>query len=639
MAVDTAAIETIFTTQVSTAQQLTTDATTAITTAFTAFNDPAVFAYTPYAWRIPSAPIISYAPSFVAPTKPGRGANPSVPALKAFPSTVTKPNFGTKPADPGAAPTITMPSKPGAAPSDSTGPVPVVYDPQYPSAPDLLVLPNTTLPYPTITLPGNPNITRPTFNAKTPDGINNITLGEYMAQLNGTYANYSNSIPAAARSNWQAWFTAVLQNRPLIAKLTDIISSYLDTGGAGIPITIEEAIVTRATDRVSAEQRRKTAAVYATMAQRGLTLPSGVLLAGLKEARTEMAEAVGKVATDVAIKNLELEHDHMKFMIDAGIKLETMVANMAVELARVTVEAMGQAVELTKAVLTGMVAINEAMTRIYLAQWEGYKAAVEVYKAQWQAAELEIRLYEAQIRAEMAKTEINKATVEILNAVVKANQGIVDYFKSLVEVETAKVEASRVRVMGFEASVHAYTAQIEGYKAKWEGYHWEVDGEVAKSRIYESKVAAYTAAINGYRANIESYKTEVDAYSAGVAGTAAENKSKMDDYITKLEGVIRPYVADIDAYGKNWTAIAEQMRGQASGLSIIADSLFKGYALEVQVDQERAREHLSSWRSQLEATLQGAAGMTQAAQVSGNLAASALNGLTAFAGTFASTQS
>ena len=101
MAVDTAAIETIFTTQVSTAQQLTTDATTAITTAFTAFNDPAVFAYTPYAWRIPSAPIISYAPSFVAPTKPGRGANPSVPALKAFPSTVTKPNFGTKPADPG----------------------------------------------------------------------------------------------------------------------------------------------------------------------------------------------------------------------------------------------------------------------------------------------------------------------------------------------------------------------------------------------------------------------------------------------------------------------------------------------------------------------------------------------------------
>jgi hypothetical protein len=56
-------------------------------------------------------------------------------------------------------------------------------------------------------------------------------------------------------------------------------------GGAGIPVPIEEAIVTRATDRLTCEYQRESAEVWDEMARKGLTLPSGALVSGRKAAR------------------------------------------------------------------------------------------------------------------------------------------------------------------------------------------------------------------------------------------------------------------------------------------------------------------------------------------------------------------
>jgi chromosome segregation ATPase len=363
------------------------------------------------------------------------------------------------------------------------------------------------------------------------------------------------------------------------------------------------------------------------------------LLAGLREARQVSAEAVSKVATDVAIKNLELEHDHMKFMMQIGVQLEQFIMGFASDTGKLVLEANGQAMEMVKLVLTGMIQINDAMIKIYLAKWEGYKAAVEVFKAKISAVEAQIRVYEAAIRAELAKVEINKATVDILQTVAMTNKAIADVYKTEVDAATARIEADRVRVMAYEASVRAYSVQVEAYKAKWDGYKSRVMGEEAKARVYESQVSGYNALIGAYKTEIEGYSALVHNQAVQIDAIAKTNDSALRAWTAKLDGVIRSYVAGVEAYGTEWRAVAEQLRGEAEGLRIVADSLFKGYESEARIDTERAHEHMAEWRAQLEATLNAAKGLGDVATVSAQMASSALNGLTSFAGGLATTGS
>lgn len=637
MAVTDAELEKIFQDHLNASDTFLQDAQDAIATGFQTFQDPSAFEYTPYEWQTPSPPVIAYAPQFDKPSRPARPSLAEEPKLLDFPKEVANPTFTKPSAFTAQAPFITLPPAPSGEPSDNTGAAPQVSTPVFPNGPTLLALPSTALPYPFITIPNPPTLNLPVFDGVVPDDIHQISLQEYLDKLTGTYAQYSQDIPNLAKANWFAWFTAYLGQRPLIDKLATTISNYIDTGGAGIPVPIEEAIVTRSTDRVAVENRRATMGVYNDMAKRGLTLPSGALLSGLKEARQIEAEAVSKVATDVAIKNLELEHDHMKFMLQLGSELEKWVSNFASDCAKYVLEANGQAIEMTKLVLTGMIEINNTIVKIYLAKWEAYKAAVEVYKAKIDAVEAQIRIYEAEIRAELAKTEVNKATVEVLTAITNANRAIAEVYKVQVDAATARIEADRVRVMAYEATVRAYGARVEAWRAKWQGYTAQVEGEIAKTKVYESQVAGYTALVNAYRTDIEAYSALIHGQTERVQAVATINEAELKAWSLQVDALLRAYVADTEAYRAEWQAVGEQIKGYAEGARIVADSVFKGYEIEARIDTERAHEHLAEWRSHLEATLQAAQGMIQASSVAGNIAASAMNGITSFAGGLATT--
>lgn len=639
MAVTDAELDTIFQTQLTTAQNFQSQAQDALTQAYAVFQDPSIFKYDPYQWQTNQAPIVNFDPTYVIPQRPVRGSLPKTPVLLAFPKALDNPKFKEPAAFTTQSPIIDFPQQPSGEPTDTIGATPTIYSPVFPGGPNLLALPSTALPYPKVTIPTAPVLTLPVFTGVTPSDIVPISLQDYLDKLTSSYASYAQTIPDLVQANWIKWFRAMLAENPLIDKLATTISNYIDNGGSGIPVPIEEAIVTRATDRVSAEQRRATVQVYEDAAKRGLTLPSGAMLAGLKGARQSAAEANSKVATDVAIKNLELEHAHMQFMMNLGVELERWVLGFASDTAKTVAECNAQAIEITKQILAGMIAVNDAIVRIYLAKWEGYKAGVEVYRAQLSAIETQVHIYEAEIRAELAKTEINKATVEILTAIVGANRALAEVFKVQVDAETSKVEASRVQVLAFEATVRAYAARVEAFRAKWQGFAAAVEGQVAKSRVYESQVNAYRARVDAFRAEIDAYSALVRGQAEQVNATARQNEANLKAWSIQIDETLKAYTADVDAFGKNWTAIAEQLRGGAQVAQIMGEFAYKAYETEINIDTERSRETLSQWHSKLEATLQAGQGLTQIAQTTANLAGSALNGVTAFAGGLATTAS
>ena len=625
----TSDIQNIFTTHLAAAEKMTAEAEAGVQTAFAAFAT--VAPYQPYEWQVGSPPFIAYNPTYLTPTKPALGSLPSDASLKDYPA-IKDISPGTVPTNTAQKPTLNFPNTPSGPPGDTTGTVPKVYDPHYPSQPVMYPLPAATLPYLTLTLPKPPTWTDPVLHAVAPDDIQVITLEEYLKKLTDTYANYADVIPRLVQGHWIEWYRAMLAENPLLAKIENILSTYYDNGGAGIPVPIEEAIITRATDRVSAEYKRAQAAVFDSAARRGLLLPSGAMLAGLKEARQTAAEAVSKVVTDTAIKNLELEHDYMKFMLQLGLDFEKTLLSFAGDIAKTVTELNGQALEMVKQVLTGMIAINDANVKIYSAKWQGYVAAVEAYKAEWMGVEARIRAYEAQIKAELAKTEIDKAYVEVLVAMVGANRALVELYKAGIDAETAKIEGSRVAIQGYQAAVQAYVAKIEAYKAQWQGYAAANEGQLARSKAYEAEVQGYTASVNGYRASIEGQSEVVKAIGVNIDAVAKENEGKLKAWQIQLDGQIRAYTGQMEGYRAEWQAVAEQLRGYAEGARIMGDFLSRSYSTQTQIDIERAHQHLGEWTAQLNATVAAAHGVTEAANVASSVAASALNGLTAFAG-------
>jgi len=586
--------------------------------------------YQPFAFTDPVMAFGSPNVTYNAPFRPNDPNLDDIPEVQDIPRDV--PEFTEQfAAIAPVAPVITIPGDPSPSLPGNLTPPASTASIQMPSAPSLVPLGDTSLPYNTLTLPTSPTLITPVFSGKPPDDIASISLSDYLALLTSTYTSYAQTIPALVQSNWRQWYAMLMADHPLLPQMQGIISTYLTTGGSGVPTTIEDAIVTRAQDRSRAAHRRASSKVWDEVAKRGLWMPSGALLSGLKESAQLEGEAVSKVATDVAIKNIELEHDHMKFMLDFGKGVETLLCSTSMDIAKVNTELNGQAIEITKTVLTGMIEINKAIISIYLAKWEGYKAAVEVYKAQIQANELLIEIYKAQISAEMAKLEINKSKIMMFEALINANNSSVMLYKTQIEAETAKLEVDRTRAVIFEAQVRGFVAQIEGYRARWEGYKAQVEGQQAKANIYESQVRGFLANVQAYAAKAGAYESRVRGYAARTDAISKSNIAELSSWTAKAEGLLKAFGTEMEAYKTEWSAAVEQVRIQSVYWQSGVESIRAFNSTQVQQQMEMGREHLAQWVQQLEGSLRAADGLRAVAGIQGQLAGSVMSGVTSLA--------
>jgi hypothetical protein len=585
-------------------------------------------------WSPPSAPALS-TPN---PNQPVLGTVPDTPQLNDEMTEI--PNYGLGAfsiAPPNFTSRVTIPSGPGGAP-DVPGPSGYINGPlgvTMPTKPLLLPLPSSTLPYPTITVPTAPDLNMPVFDGQRPGSLEHLTIDEVLAEMDRVYYDYRDVFLGFVKDNSAAWLRSVLADRDIVGQVEGVLRTYLDPvngGGTGYPVKIEEAIAGRAHDRTQAEFQRAEAQVWDGVAKRGLYLPSGALMAGLQQARYAAADANAKTYTDIATKNFELEQSNMQFMLKLAESLEGKLLDVGVEYAKVTLTVNDQAVQLMKLVASTMVDVYKAIVQAWLAEWEGYKAAVEVYKAQISALEMEIRLYEAEIKAELAKTEINKATVEVLNAVVNANKGLVEMYKAEVEAAVAPLEVTKVQAQVYESVVKGYAARIEGYVAQWRGVSAAAEAKGAEARAYSAEMEGYTGRVNAFKAQVDAYVAHVNGAAASNRAIADANRAKLDQFNAELEAVIKKYTAELQGVSEQWKYAAEAARVQVAYWSARATSDQAAYSVNVQTQMEMAKQNYGVWLNQIEKMQKQAAAVRDIASVSGSLAASALTGLTSFAG-------
>jgi len=107
---------------------------------------------------------------------------------------------------------------------------------------------------------------------------------------------------------------------PAIAWIVNTITN----GGTGIPSAIEDQIWQRARTRIITEGSRAEAQLTSGYAAKGFTLPPGVMNKGIKEIRHAQLATLGEQSTDIAVKQIEIEIENIKFAVEKG--LETRIA-------------------------------------------------------------------------------------------------------------------------------------------------------------------------------------------------------------------------------------------------------------------------------------------------------------------------
>lgn len=186
------------------------------------------------------------------------------------------------------------------------------------------------------------------------------------------------------------------------------ICNTIQYGGTGISPVVERQIWDRERSRTLSELARNEADAYTLWAGRGFPLPPGMLANQLSMIRLDAAGKIAQASRDMAIKQMEIEIENVKFAVSEAIKLYG--------------SAVGAAGDYLKALSIGptsamqvIPSITDSQSRLISAATDSYRASISVDElrlkasmtpAQW---EQEARIKNGDWLTQQIKIEVDAA--------------------------------------------------------------------------------------------------------------------------------------------------------------------------------------------------------------------------------------
>lgn len=128
--------------------------------------------------------------------------------------------------------------------------------------------------------------------------------------------------------------------------------NVVNSGYAGIPALIEQAIWDRARSRETQEAIKLEEEAIGQLAVRGFSLPPGVLADRLLTVQRSSADKVSTISRDIAIKQVELSIEMTKLAIQEMTKLRIGLAGALADFMRAWMSLPGAAADIAKAKAT-----------------------------------------------------------------------------------------------------------------------------------------------------------------------------------------------------------------------------------------------------------------------------------------------
>lgn len=204
--------------------------------------------------------------------------------------------------------------------------------------------------------PQKPNVNVPLFS---PD----IDLGELMdlASENGIIF-FTQKLSDEFTKFVNSWFPDYGVNiDTLQARLNEMLA-----GGHMLPVAIENAIFERGRSRIAKDYLALTQTVSSEMAGRGFTLPNGVMVARLDEAKFAGHAAVAGFSRDVAIRQAEIAVENLKFAMQMAYDHRKDAINAAIQyVGSILTTILDRGIQKAQLIVDAKRALWDASTRYY----------------------------------------------------------------------------------------------------------------------------------------------------------------------------------------------------------------------------------------------------------------------------------
>jgi hypothetical protein len=172
---------------------------------------------------------------------------------------------------------------------------------------------NSALSLGSVHTPDEPNVTvlpfTPTEDLST---LFSGAVGDFDNEFETDFTNQANTF----LSTWFPNFAACLKEQ-----VDGWICNTIQNGGTGIPAAVENQIWERSRNKETKEATRLKSEAQEAFASRGFSLPSGVLYAQLAMIDQAASDKISTHARDVAIKQVDIEIENIRFAVDQGVRL------------------------------------------------------------------------------------------------------------------------------------------------------------------------------------------------------------------------------------------------------------------------------------------------------------------------------
>lgn len=556
---------------------------------------------------LPRAPTLAAARNYISPTSPG-----------VAPSTVA----------------YTEPTKPNGEPDTALiEGVPVLStDFDVPDAPDLeaeiqgIIAPVLT----DIEIPDAPTFQAPEFLGVRPS-VDLEAPTDLDVTMRQQFERISPIMRDAVNSEIDAYLLRINpEYHNAMASIESRLATYMQ-GGTALSTEIEDAIYNRTQDKVNADAQRARDKAWGEAARAGFTIPPAILLTQVQDIDQERRNNNVRAATDIAIKQAELEQQNLQFAVTTSANLRQTALNAALSYYSGLVQINGQALEYSRSILDAVVKAFDIAARKAEVEARLYEADANIYEARLKGALAVFEAYTAQVRALEAQANVDQARVSAYRARIEAVQAEANVYRARVDASVARAQLERTKIDLYQAKVQAYGAQTNAYTARWQGYAAAVQGEVAKQQASAEQLKAFQARVQAFEAEVRARSVEVEsaarvneskvrAYSAEVEGFAAANRAESE----AVQAEVASFDATIRAYQGKAQAVAERSRAFIARYEAIIKGLHN--TAQIYLEHFRSVDQITAQR--IGATAQLA---TASANVYASTAQAALSGLNTLA--------
>jgi hypothetical protein len=369
-------------------------------------------------------------------------------------------------------------------------------------------------------------------------------------------------------------------NSSTLASVQARVAAML-AGGTGLPTIVQQALFDAARSRENLTALASVQQAYDEWSARGFGMPPGMLVKSVDAANEKNRLSENTLQREILTKAATWEIENIRFAVERGIALETMLHNWFEDATKRSFEA-------SKYHLEVEIKLYETAIALYNSQQSAYQTDAVVFKALIDAGIAKLTAWKTEIEGEIAKGQINEQNLKLYLGRLEGVKTAISIYSEQIKGVQAQADVNRSILEGYSTDVKAYGELLSARKVVFDAYDSEMKGKTAQIGAYEAEARAFAETVKAAEAEGNVKIKFVDAQIAALRASTDKYTAKLQAERERVQSELAQVQAKTSAYSADTARYSVELQGanQARGQ-------------EIQIAEMRLRNNLAYYETQL----------------------------------------